>query len=359
MINEGLIPGPAHYQATQNTVNRSTPANTFENRPGPVLSVVIPFFNERPALPQCVDRVSKVCDGLGLSYEIVFIDDGSTDGGLEYLSSQAIRRPEISVIRLSRNFGKEAAMTAGLDYVRGDATIILDADLQDPPELIPEMIAAWQAGAEVVLMRRRSRVGDSVLKRATAHLYYRLLSRLSDHPIPPDVGDFRLLSFKAIDALNQLPERNRYMKGLFAWIGMQTTTLEYDRAPRTSGVSKWNYLGLLGLAFEGITSFSTTPLRYATLFGVVAAFAGGLFGLWIIFKTLVLGDEVHGYPSLMAVTTFLGGVQLLTVGLLGEYVGKTYVESKQRPSFLVSDIISHKQASCSARPSLQRARRHG
>lgn len=340
-------------------MNRSIPVNPLDNRPGPILSVVIPFFNEHPALPQCLDRVSKVCDGLGLRYEIVFIDDGSTDGGLEYLTTETTRRPQVSVLRLSRNFGKEAAMTAGLEYARGEAVVILDADLQDPPELIPEMVEAWQAGAEVVLMRRRSRAGDSVLKRATAHLYYRLLSRLSDHPIPADVGDFRLLSLKAIDALRQLPERNRYMKGLFAWIGMQTTVLEYDRAPRTSGVSKWNYLGLIGLAFEGITSFSTTPLRYATLFGVVAAFTGGLFGLWIIFKTLVLGDEVHGYPSLMAVVTFLGGVQLLTVGLLGEYVGKTYVETKQRPSFLVSEIITHKQSSCAARPSLQRARRHG
>lgn len=359
MITDGLIPGPALLTSDSDAVNRSTPTHPIDNPPGPLVSVVIPFFNERPALPHCLDRVYKVCSNLGMNFEIIFVDDGSSDGGAEYLAAETIRRPKIAVIRLSRNFGKEAAMTAGLEYARGEATVILDADLQDPPELIPQMVQAWLSGAEVVLMRRRSRAGDSIVKRATAHLYYRLLNRLSDHPIPADVGDFRLLSFKAIDALRQLPERNRYMKGLFAWIGMRTVVLEYDRAPRTSGVSKWNYLGLIGLAFEGITSFSTTPLRWATLFGVVAAVTGGLFGLWIIFKTLVLGDIVHGYPSLMAVVTFLGGVQLLTVGLLGEYVGKTYIETKQRPSFLVSEVITHRQTQCAARPAFQRARRHG
>lgn len=340
-------------------MNRTAPARPSENRPGTELSLIIPFFNERPILPLCIDRITKVCNALPISYEIIFIDDGSTDGGAEYLAAETQRRPMISVIRLSRNFGKEAAMTAGLEYVRGDAAIILDADLQDPPELIPRMVDAWRAGAEVVLMRRRSRIGDSAMKRLTAHFYYRLLNQLSDHVIPADVGDFRLLSHRAIDALRQLPERNRYMKGLFAWIGMRTTVLDYDRAPRAHGVSKWNYLGLIGLAFEGITSFSTTPLRWATFLGVVAATTGGLFGLWIIFKTLVLGDIVHGYPSLMAVVTFLGGVQLLTVGLLGEYVGKTYIETKQRPAYLISEIITHRQAQCAVRPSLQRDRRHG
>lgn len=304
----------------------------------PLLSVVVPVFNEKDVLPLCHKCLRGVLDGLGCHYEIVFVDDGSTDGSAETLAALACSVAGIRLVRLSRNFGKEAAMTAGLQHAHGAAVIILDADLQDPPELIPEMLGAWRAGHDVVAMQRRSRAGESWFKRTSAHVFYRLLNRLSELPIPADTGDFRLLSRRAVDALLQLPERSRYMKGLFAWIGLPTQVLLYDRAARAAGRSKWDVLGLLGLALEGITSFSVRPLRWAAAIGLVAAMAGAGFGIWIVAKTVWLGEIVSGYPSTMAVMTFLGGVQLLSIGLLGEYVGKSYIESKQRPLYIVQDI---------------------
>ncbi|PWV42454.1 glycosyltransferase family 2 protein [Achromobacter xylosoxidans] len=307
--------------------------------PRPVrVSIIIPFLNEREVLPLCHARLRQVLDALGEPWEIVFVDDGSQDGSAEYLAGLMAREPGLKLVRLSRNFGKEAAMTAGLEHATGAAVILLDADLQDPPELIPDMVRAWREGADVVCMRRRSRAGESWLKRASAYAYYRLLSRLSRAAIPPDTGDFRLMSRRAVDALLRLPERCRYMKGLYAWIGMPTRVIDYDRAPRAAGATKWNYFALLRLAMEGITSFSTAPLRWATAAGVTAALLGALFGLVIIFKTLIFGDPVEGYPSLMAMITFLSGIQLITIGLLGEYMGKTYMEAKQRPVYLVSEV---------------------
>lgn len=306
----------------------------------PSLSIIIPFLNERAVLPLCLARVRRVLEGLGLPYQIVFVDDGSCDGSAEYLQSLLATEPNLKLVRLSRNFGKEAAMTAGLAHAEGEAVILLDADLQDPPELIPQMVRAWQDGADVVCMRRRSRAGETWLKRASAYAYYRLLNRLSRAGIPADTGDFRLMSRRAVQALLQLSERCRYMKGLYAWVGMPTRILEYDRAPRAAGATKWNYFALFRLAMEGITSFSTAPLRWATGVGAIAALLGGLFGAAIIFKTLMYGDDVAGYPSLMATITFMSGVQLLTIGLLGEYVGKTYLEAKQRPVYLVRDVRS-------------------
>jgi glycosyltransferase involved in cell wall biosynthesis len=307
--------------------------------PRPVqVSIIIPFLNEREVLPLCHARLRQVLDAPGEPWEIVFVDDGSQDGSAEYLAGLMAREPGLKLVRLSRNFGKEAAMTAGLEHATGAAVILLDADLQDPPELIPDMVRAWREGADVVCMRRRSRAGESWLKRASAYAYYRLLSRLSRAAIPPDTGDFRLMSRRAADALLRLPERCRYMKGLYAWIGMPTRVIDYDRAPRAAGATKWNYFALLRLAMEGITSFSTAPLRWATAAGVTAALLGALFGLAIIFKTLIFGDPVEGYPSLMAMITFLSGIQLITIGLLGEYMGKTYMEAKQRPVYLVSEV---------------------
>jgi glycosyltransferase involved in cell wall biosynthesis len=289
-------------------------------------------------LPACHERLRRVLKTLGLSYEIVFVDDGSSDGSAEYLQTLLREERGIKLVRLSRNFGKEAAMTAGIEHAAGAAVIMLDADLQDPPEAIPAMVRAWKEGADVVSMRRRSRAGESVLKRFSAYAYYRLLSRLSKAAIPPDTGDFRLMSRRAVTALLQLPERCRYMKGLYAWVGMPTRIIDYDREPRAAGVTKWSYLALFRLAMEGITSFSTAPLRWATGLGAAAALGGAVFGAAIIFKTLMFGDDVAGYPSLMAMMTFMGGVQLITIGLLGEYVGKTYMESKQRPVYLVRDV---------------------
>ncbi|MFN3988296.1 MAG: glycosyltransferase family 2 protein [Rhodocyclaceae bacterium] len=253
------------------------------------------------------------------------------------------------MIRLSRNFGKEAAITAGLDHAHGEAVVLIDADLQDPPELIPDMVAAWRnTGADVIAMRRRSRTGESWFKRACAHVFYRILSRLSEFPIPEDTGDFRLLSRKAVDSINRMPERSRYMKGLFAWVGFPTYEIVYDRAPRAAGHSKWGLLGLVRLALDGVTSFSAAPLRWVTGLGLITAVAGAAFGLWIVVKTLQGQPAPSGYPSSIAMMTFLGGIQLLSVGLLGEYVGRIYIESKQRPRYLVRDLSEAvgKAASC-------------
>ena len=305
----------------------------------PVISVIVPFYNERQVLPLCLDRLEKVLQAQGERFEVVFVDDGSDDGGDQYLIAERRTRPWLQLVRLSRNFGKEAALTAGLDYAVGRAVVLLDADLQDPPECIPEMLARWREGADVVLMQRRDRAGESWSKRASAYLYYRLLRRLARVPIPTDSGDFRLMSRRAVEAVRRLDERNRYMKGLFAWVGLPTVVCEYHRAPRPAGNSKWSYPRLLGLALEGITSFSVAPLRWATMAGVVAALLGGGYGAVIVVKALLFGEAVQGYPSLVALITFLGGLQLLTIGLVGEYVGKTYLEAKRRPIYLVRDVV--------------------
>ena len=306
----------------------------------PELSIIIPAYNERNVLPICYSKVSHVMEKLEKTYEIIFIDDGSKDGSADYLAGLAEKNNLVKVIYLSRNFGKEAALTAGIEYASGDAVVILDADLQDPPELIPDMLKTWkEKNVDVVLMRRRTRAGETATKRLTAFWYYRLLNNLSDFDIMEDTGDFRLMSRRAVDALKQLPERNRYMKGLFSWIGMDTTVIEYDRAARVAGEIQNNYLSLFRLAIQGITSFSVAPLRLAMIIGVIVAGFGTVFGLWIIFKALLFGDPVQGYPSTMAIITFLGGTQLFTIGILGEYVGKIYIESKQRPNYLIKKII--------------------
>ncbi|SOB75485.1 Glycosyltransferase involved in cell wall bisynthesis [Marinobacter sp. LV10R510-11A] len=305
----------------------------------PLLSLVVPLFNERPMLPLFFDRVLPVLAKLDLRWEIVLVDDGSDDGSAQYIRGVIDRTPGVRLIKLSRNFGKEAAMTAGLEHARGDAVIVLDADLQDPPEQIPAMIECWQAGVDVVLMQRRSRAGETAFKRWSAHLFYRLLNRTSRTNIPVDTGDFRLMSRKAVDALLVLKERNRYMKGLFAWIGMPTRIIQYDREARVAGETKWDYPGLVGLALEGLTSFSVSPLRWATVIGLIAASMGAIFGLWIVVKAIMLGDAVSGYPSLVAIISFLGGIQLMSVGIVGEYVGKTYMESKQRPVYLTEEVF--------------------
>lgn len=305
----------------------------------PAVSILIPVYNEAEVLPLCFAKLNEVLVNLDLTYELIFVDDGSNDGSGACLAALVAIQDNVKVISLSRNFGKEAAMSAGLAYSRGAATIILDADLQDPPELIPEMIQAWRAGADVVTMRRRARTGDAWHKRLSAHLYYRLLNRLSDVPIPADTGDFRLLSARAVQALNQLPERSRYMKGIFSWVGFPTTEILYERRPRAAGKTKWGYGHLMALAIEGITAFSTRPLRWASGVGVIVAGMGLSYGLFIATKTILLGEKVPGYPSLVAIIAFLGGVQLITMGILGVYVGKSYLEAKQRPVFLVKDVL--------------------
>jgi len=315
------------------------------------LSVVIPMYDEQEVIAMAYERLTAVLGGLEMSYEIVLVDDGSRDGTSWAMRRLAAQDPSVTAIFLSRNFGKEAALTAGLEHASGNAVIVMDADLQDPPERIPDMIRAWREGADVVCMRRRSRAGESWFKRYSASRFYRLLNAISDVEIPPDTGDFRLLSRRAVDALRRLNERNRYMKGLFAWIGMPTTVIEYDREPRAAGISKWDYLALLNLAFQGITSFSTAPLRLAMGTGLATALFGVIYALWIVTKALVLGDPVQGFPSLVSMMTILGGAQLLSIGLLGEYIGKTYYEAKQRPVYLVRDVMRRGQATHGQAPS--------
>lgn len=317
----------------------------LNNRPststGPLLSLVVPVYNEREMLPLFLDRVEPILQALELRTEIVFVDDGSSDDSAPYLMDRIQHAEGIRLIKLSRNFGKEAALTAGLEHALGDAVIVMDADLQDPPEYIPEMVDCWRSGVDVVLMQRRSRAGETRFKRFTAHLFYRLLNRVSQTDIPVDTGDFRLMSRRSVNALLRLNERNRYMKGLFAWVGMPTRVIQYDRAPRAAGETKWDYPKLVGLALEGLTSFSISPLRWGIGIGLLAATLGACFGIWIIAKALLLGDPVDGYPSLIAIISFLGGVQLLGMGVIGEYVGKTYMESKQRPIYMTEDVFGY------------------
>jgi glycosyltransferase involved in cell wall biosynthesis len=246
--------------------------------------------------------------------------------------------PRVAVVTLSRNFGKEAALTAGLDHASGDAVVVIDADLQDPPELIASMVEAWREGHDVVTMRRDARVGETLFRRASAGAFYRLLNKLSDVPIPLDTGDFRLLSRRAVEALRRMPERNRYMKGLFAWIGFPQKELQYARAARAAGRSQWSYPRLLGLALDGITAFTWLPLRFATYAGLLAAVSALGYGVWIIAKTLIYGEPVAGYPTMMVVILFLGGAQLLATGIQGEYLGRLFSESKQRPLYLVQSV---------------------
>lgn len=304
------------------------------------LSVVIPIYNEEHMLPLLLQTLRPILTQLSMPFELILVDDGSSDASARLLKQFAQQDERLHVVLLSRNFGKEAALTAGLAHSSGDAIIIMDADLQDPPELIPRMISAWLNGADVVTMHRRSRNQDSWLKRTSAQCYYRLLKRLSPTPIPADTGDFRLLSRAALDAILCLNERNRYMKGIFAWVGFNTTTIEYDRAPRAAGTTKWGYIKLIGLALEGITSFSTVPLRLTVFMGLLIALSGMGFGLWTIAKTVVIGELVPGYPSLISLITILGGFQLCAIGLVGEYVGKVYLETKARPLYIVKEVIS-------------------
>jgi glycosyltransferase involved in cell wall biosynthesis len=306
----------------------------------PMISLVIPVYNEMEVLPLLFERVRTVMHGNNLDYEMVMVDDGSKDDSAKYLTQQAQDDECVKAIILSRNFGKEAALSAGLEHAKGDAIVVLDADLQNPPELIPEMLEKWRAGADIVAMKRRDREGESWAKKTGSYFYYRIMNRITGSMnIPEDTGDFRLMSRRSLDSLNRLPERNRYMKGLFAWAGYPTYVMEYDVADRAAGKTKWNYFSLFSLALEGITSFSVAPLRAMVLLGFITATLGGLFGAWIVIEALLYGNDSAGFPSIIAMITFLGGVQLLSIGVLGEYVGKTYFEAKQRPLFIIQDVV--------------------
>lgn len=303
------------------------------------LVLLVAAHNEEAALPLLHLRLLSVAEGLGPGVRVLYVDDGSRDGTWSLLAGFVAAQPErVGALRLSRNFGKELALTAGLDHVPpGAAVVVLDADGQDPPELIPALVARWRAGAEVVFGRRTERHGEPLLKRATAAAFYRVINALSDTPIPRDTGDFRLLGPRAVEALRGLRERQRFMKGLFAWVGFRSEAFEYERAPRLAGDSKFNYWRLWNLALEGITGFSTVPLRAATYVGLASAALAFVGGLWVITRTLLWGDPVAGWPSLMVVVSFLGGLQLMALGIIGEYLGRLYLEAKQRPLYIVDE----------------------
>jgi glycosyltransferase involved in cell wall biosynthesis len=301
------------------------------------LTVVVAAHNEEEALPLLHPRIAAVFDGLDLDARVLYVDDGSRDRTWEVLTELAARDPRVSLLRLSRNFGKELALTAGLDHVDADAAVVIDADLQDPPELIPTFVQHWRDGYDVVYGTRASRAGETGFKKMTASGFYRVMERLSSTPIPRDTGDFRLLSRRALDALGKERERQRFMKGLFTWVGFRQLSVVYHRDPRHAGETKWNYWKLWNFAIDGITSFSGAPLKLATYIGLAASLVAFVFALWVLGKALLFGDPVRGYPSLMVVVLFLGGVQLMALGVIGEYLGRLYVESKQRPLYLVDE----------------------
>ncbi|MGF1937275.1 MAG: glycosyltransferase family 2 protein [Nostoc sp. ChiQUE02] len=301
------------------------------------LSIVIPLHNEEPNIDHLFERLSSVLNRLNITYEIICIDDGSSDNTLKCLLNHHYRNPAIKVVSFSRNFGKEIALTAGIDYSQGKAVIPIDADLQDPPELIEQLIDKWREGYDVVYAQRRLRLDDSWLKRSTAKAFYWTISKLSLIDIPANVGDFRLLDRRAIEALKQMPERTRFMKGLFAWVGFKQCSIPYDRQPRYQGQSKWNYWKLWNFALDGITSFSVIPLKIWTYLGLTISFLAFLYAAYLIIFTMIAGITVPGYISLMVVVLFLGGIQLIGLGIIGEYLGRIYEESKQRPLYLVQE----------------------
>lgn len=303
----------------------------------PLLSIVVPVFNEEEVLPEFHRRLCAVLARLSLTAEIVYVDDGSGDKSLEFLYTLQRGQQGVGIVSLSRNFGKEAALTAGLEHARGDAVVVIDADLQDPPELIPDLVQRWREGYDVVYARRTARDGESALKRLTAYAFYRVADRLCNVRIPRDTGDFRLLSRRTVDSLLRLPEGHRFMKGLFAWVGFRQTAVDYRRNPRHAGCSKWNYWRLWNFALEGITSFTTAPLKISTYLGLLIAAGAFVYGLYIIVDTLLHGNPVPGYPSLLVVILFLGATQLIALGIMGEYLARMFDESKGRPLYLVSE----------------------
>ena len=304
-----------------------------------LVSILIPFFNEQDAIAPLFSRLDIVLSGLSnYAFEIVRINDGSKDQILDVLLEIASKRTDVVIIDLSRNFGKEAALSSGLAIATGDAVIPLDADLQDPPELIGEMLNKWEAGYEVVLAKRQDRSTDSLSKRITARMFYKVHNLVSDVTLPEDVGDFRLMDRVVVEALKLLPENRRFMKGLFAWVGFRTTAIEFRREPRTAGQSSFNAWRLWNLALEGITSFSTSPLRIWTYMGLAVAGVALAYGMWIVLRTLLFGIDVPGYASILAAVLFLGGLQLIGIGVIGEYLGRTYLESKRRPSYVIRKV---------------------
>ncbi len=302
------------------------------------ISILIPAYNEEAVLDTLYDRLSTLAsNNKAYDFEFLFVNDGSRDKTLKIIKDYAEADARVSYINLSRNFGKEIAMIAGLDHVTGDATVIIDADLQDPPELIPEMIKHWEDGYDDVYAKRTSRSGESWFKKLTSKSFYFILEKISQVPVQKDTGDFRLLDKRAVEAIKELRESQRYTKGMFSWIGFQKKEVLYDRDPRAAGNTKWNYPRLINFAIDGITSFTTAPLRISTYIGLIVSLIAFIYLIIIVVQTLLFGNELAGYPSTLAVILFLGGVQLLSLGVIGEYIGRIFNETKQRPLYLIEE----------------------
>jgi glycosyltransferase involved in cell wall biosynthesis len=331
------------HQSEMNTISATLASQhaLSPRSPGslPSISVVAPAYNEEEVLETFWQRVTSVLKEIGAPYEIVLVNDGSRDNTLALMHALRERDEHVTVVDLSRNFGKEIALTAGLDHTRGDVVVVLDSDLQDPPELIADMLEGWREGYDIVYGVRSHRDGETWFKKTTAKAFYRLIQKISRVHIPQDTGDFRLMSRRAVRELARLREEHRFMKGLFAWIGFPSKPLYYRRDARVAGTTKWNYFKLINLAVEGITSFTITPLKVATYLGLSVAFLALGYAAYVIWKTLAYGDPVRGYASIMVTLLFLGGVQLTAIGILGEYIGRIFNEVKRRPLYLVNRLM--------------------
>lgn len=307
------------------------------------VSLLIPAYNEEETLALLYNELNKVLDDIyNYEFEILFVNDGSSDNTLNILRNLQQRDNRVNYISFSRNFGKETAMAAGLDYVTGDAVVILDADLQDPPELIKDMIVYWEEGYDDVYAKRRSREGETWLKKFTSRTFYRLLQKMTKIPIQEDTGDFRLLDRRAIESLKKIREKQRYTKGMFSWIGFNKKEILFDRKPRAAGETKWNYLKLFNLALEGVTSFTTFPLRISTILGILVSIFSMVYMFVILIKSIIWKDPVQGYPSMMVTILFLGGVQLISLGIIGEYIGRIFNETKYRPLYIIDEHNNEK-----------------
>ena len=305
------------------------------------ISVLIPCFNEAQTLPALYEELKKLADTqTAYDWELMFVDDGSVDATLDVLKQLHIKDERVCVLSLSRNFGKENALLAGIDNVSGDCVVVMDADLQDPPSLVPEMLTYWEDGYQDVYAKRRDRGREPLIRKMFSLLFYRIMAHATRFELLQNVGDFRLLDRQCIDAMRCLRETERYNKGLFCWIGFKKKEVLFDRGNRSEGESRWSFWSLLNLAIDGITSFTTAPLRFATIIGAIIALGAFCFLVFYISKTLIFGDPVQGFTTLVSVVLFLGGVQLLSIGILGEYIGRIYNEAKGRPNYVVKECSS-------------------
>ena len=309
-----------------------------------LVTILVPAYNEQEVLQMLYDRLKKLMDeNSKYDFEILFVNDGSKDNSLQIMQELRKKDKRVCYLNLSRNFGKETGMIAGLDYSKGDAVIIIDADLQDPPELITEMLKYWEEGYDDVYAKRRSRKGETWLKKFTSTMYYKVLQAFTKIQIQKDTGDFRLLDRRCVEALKSMRESQRYTKGLFSWIGYNKKEILYDRDPRAAGTTKWNYKKLVDLSIDGITSFTTSPLRWSAIIGIIVSVIGFIYMIYIIIKTIVSGVDVPGYASTMVVILFLGGIQLIFLGVIGEYLGRAFYETKGRPLYFIERYNEEKE----------------